>query len=490
MMRLMLLAGGLTAAQAAVAEPLFEDRSGGLIPHEYTGDWVHFVGGGVAIFDCNRDALPDVFAAGGSSPARLMINQGQFEFSDGGSFATAVTGAYPIDIDGDGEVDLAVLRDGANQLLLGAGDCTFEDASADWGFDGGDAWTTAFTATWEGDRPTLVFGNYVDRTDPDGPFGACAAHDLHRPSTDGYVTAKIEPGFCTLSMLASDWQRNGTPMLRISNDRHYHQDEGFEQMFDLTSLSQKDGWPEQKLWGMGIASADVTGDGKPEVMLSSMGDQLLQINEGNGFSDAPYSQGTFATRPHTGEDTRPSTGWHTEFADVDNDGLLDLFIAKGNVDAMPEAAAFDPNNLLIQRTEGTFREAAATAGVASGERSRGAGLADFDGDGRLDLIVVNRSAGMELYRNVTEDAGNWLSIELAQEGGNTRAVGAWVEVQANGKIQAREITVGGGHASGQALLVHFGLGDAEEAKVRVIWPDGEASDWQDLAINAAATVTR
>ena len=490
MMRLMFLAGGLAAAQVGVAEPLFEDKSANLVDHEYTGDWVHFVGGGVAIFDCNGDTFPDVFAAGGSSPARLMINQGQFEFSDGGSFSTAVIGAYPLDIDGDGEVDLAVLRDGANQLLQGAGDCTFEDASADWGFDGGDAWTTAFTATWEGDRPTLVFGNYVDRADPDGPFGACAAHDLHRPSPEGYVKTKIQPGFCTLSMLASDWQRSGTPMLRISNDRHYHQDEGFEQMFDLASLSQRDGWPEQKLWGMGIASADVTGDGKPEVMLSSMGDQLLQINEGEGFRDAPYGQGTFATRPHAGGDTRPSTGWHTEFADIDNDGLLDIFIAKGNVDAMPEAAAFDPNNLLIQRPDGTFREAAATAGVASGERSRGAGLADFDGDGRLDLVVVNRSAGMELYRNVTADVGNWLSVELAQEGGNTRAVGAWIEVQANGKTQAREVTVGGGHASGQALPMHFGLGDAKEAKARVIWPDGEASDWQEIAINAAATVTR
>ncbi len=79
-------------------------------------------------------------------------------------------GAYPIDIDGDGLTDLAVLRDGENVLLRGLGDCRFERANEAWGFDGGDAWTAAFSATWEGSAalPTLAFGNYLDlANDPD-----------------------------------------------------------------------------------------------------------------------------------------------------------------------------------------------------------------------------------------------------------------------------------------------------------------------------------
>ena len=67
---------------------------------------------------------------------------------------------------------------------------------------------------------------------------------------------------------------------------------------------------------MGIASHDLTGDGRPEVMLTSMADQLLMIAEGDGYVRAPLEWGTYATRPHTGEDGRPSTGWHAEFADV------------------------------------------------------------------------------------------------------------------------------------------------------------------------------
>src|SRR5690606_9551568 len=125
-----------------------------------------------------------------------------------------VTGAYPLDIDGDGLLDLAVLRVGANVLLQGQGDCTFRDATADWGLDGGTAWTTAFAATWEGDNawPTLAFGNYVNRDDPDGAFGVCQDHALFRPEGTRYgAQIPVAPGYCALSMLISDWARTARP---------------------------------------------------------------------------------------------------------------------------------------------------------------------------------------------------------------------------------------------------------------------------------------
>ena len=66
---------GAAAADPGPINPLFTDQSGGLpIQHSYTGDWEHFVGGGVAVFDCNGDALPELFAAGGENPARLFLN--------------------------------------------------------------------------------------------------------------------------------------------------------------------------------------------------------------------------------------------------------------------------------------------------------------------------------------------------------------------------------------------------------------------------------
>ena len=498
MKRIVVLACLLPAQ--GLAEPLFEplpDAFGQ--PHIYDGGWEHFVGGGAAIFDCNGDAKPDLFLAGGALPSTLFLNTTdghKIQFSALENVApTGVTGAYPIDIDSDGNLDLVILRAGANGLYRGLGDCSFEDATNLWNFHPGEAWSTAFSATWEAgqDFPTLAIGNYVDRGDPEGPFGACHDNELHRPGYDGYGDPEVlSPGYCALSMLISDWQRSGSAELRISNDRHYYAKGGHEEMWRLDPLgprTEEDGWAQVSLWGMGVASADITGDGRPEVMLTSMGDQLLQFNEGTGFKNAPYETGTFAQRPHVGDDLNPSTGWHAEFADVDNDGLLDLFIAKGNVDEMGEAAMADPNNLLIQTSDGKFVERSVEAGVASTERGRGGGLADFDGDGRLDLLVVNRRAPAEVWRNVS-DAGNWVAIELQQDGPNRRAVSGFVEVETDTIRQVREITIGGGHAGGQAGPIHFGLGTADSVRARAIWPDGSSSNWIQVTQGQIATIQR
>lgn len=497
----------LACAGTAQAQPLFTDRAANLpgSPHVYDGGWAHFVGGGVAVFDCNGDGLPEFLPAGGDNPAPLYLNTsapgGALRFFlaetqplDG---VTGTTGAYPLDMDGDGVLDLFILRVGPNVALKGLGDCRFEDATTAWGLPGTDRWSTAFSATWEPGqtRPTLAIGNYVDRTDPDGPFEACDQNTLLRPGADGYEPEiALEPGFCALSALFSDWARTGRADLRLSNDRHYYVRGGSEQMWSmepLRLLGAEDGWRNVSLWGMGIASRDLNGDARPDVMLTSMGDQLLQFSDGaTGFRDAPYAQGSYATRPHLGDDGRPSTGWHAQFGDVDNDGYADLFIAKGNVEQMPGNAMRDPNNLLMQQPDGTFTEASVEAGIATLERARGAALADLNADGLLDLIVVNRRDPLELWQNVTESTGNWLSVDLRQDGGNAFAVGAWIELRSGGHIQRQELTVGGGHAGGQALPLHFGLGDALSAEIRVQWPDGTTTDWQEVPANQPLTLRR
>ena len=90
-------------------------------------------------------------------------------------------GAYPLDIDSDGMMDLVVLRLGENQLMRGLGDCRFEGANEAWGFDGGDAWSTAFAAIWEKGQtwPTLAIGNYIDRKEEAFPWGSCTDNWLH-----------------------------------------------------------------------------------------------------------------------------------------------------------------------------------------------------------------------------------------------------------------------------------------------------------------------
>ena len=521
------------AASADTIAPRFEPVS---IPeHVYDGGWEHFVGGGVAALDCDGDRLPELYAAGGASHAVLLRNRGGMRFEEGtpGALAlTGVVGAYPLDLDGDGWTDLAVLRVGPNALLRGGPDCAFAPFEggpfADPALAGGDRWTTAFSATWEGGPareragsgvgarsagagnakgraepggavlPTLAFGNYVDRSDPEGPFEACDDTLLFRPEGDRYGPPLALDGHCALSMLFTDWGRRGRGDLRVSNDRQYYVRDGQEQMWAMEDTPRlygpQDGWRRHELWGMGIASRDLDGDGRPEVYLTSMGDQRLQSLEpgaaGPSYADAPFERGATAHRPHTGGDGRPSTGWHAVFGDVQNDGRDDLFVAKGNVEQMPGLAMDDPDTLLIGREDGTFAEAAAEAGVASMARGRGAALVDLDLDGRLDLVVANRRAPMLVYRNVTPGAGAWLGLALEQPGGNRNAVGAWIEVEAGGRGWSREVTVGGGHAGGVAGPEHFGLGEALDVRARVIWPDGLESDWVTLEPRQHATLRR
>jgi len=124
-------------ASVTSAPPRFiEETSGAGIPHTYDGGFEHAVGGGVAAFDCSGDGKPDLYLAGGSGPAALYRNEspigGAFRFArvrDPSTDLAGVNGAYPIDIDGDGITDLAILRNGGNVLLRGLGGCRFERAN-------------------------------------------------------------------------------------------------------------------------------------------------------------------------------------------------------------------------------------------------------------------------------------------------------------------------------------------------------------------------
>jgi hypothetical protein len=204
-----------------------------------------------------------------------------------------------------------------------------------------------------------------------------------------------------------------------------------------------------------------------------------------------------ATRPYAGDTNLASTAWHDEFADVNNDGLVDLFVAKGNVEAQLDLAARDPSNLFIGQPDGTFVEGAVDAGIVDYARARGGALVDLNRDGLLDMVVVVRRENVRLYRNVGSGSaaaaaalGNWIEIRLAQAEGNRDAIGAWLEVRVGERTMLREVTVGGGHASGELGPIHFGLGRAMTAQVRVTWPDGEVGPWQNVGANQRLLVER
>jgi len=496
---MLVLAGSARAGDTPVVPRFTEETQSSGIDSVYTGQWQYMVGGGVAAFDCNGDGFEDVLIAGGEKPATFYVNRStrggalKFEKQQSGLEFDAVTGAYPIDIDGDGIMDVVVLRVGENIVMKGKGNCQFTRANEDWGFAGGDGWSTAYAAEWEKGNswPTIAIGNYIDRTQELEPWGSCTPNVLQRPKDGGKGFApptELKPSYCPLSMLFTDWNNSGTADLRVANDREYYEG-GQEQMWQVRPgqppklYSKDDGWAYLRIWGMGLAGYDLDGDGYQEYAISSMADNKLQTlkdppKDGSApkpsFKDVAWPRGVTAHRPFEGSDLRPSTAWHVDFQDVNNDGLADLFIAKGNVSEMPDFAMSDPNNLLVQGKDGKFIEMADKAGVDSTATSRGAAFVDFNLDGLVDLLVVNRNSPAQVWRNVTQGAGNWIELRLTEPGTNVDAIGAMVEVKTDLGSQRREITSGGGHVSGQAGWVHFGIGAARNAQVRVRWP-GE--DW-------------
>jgi hypothetical protein len=264
----------------------------------------------------------------------------------------------------------------------------------------------------------------------------------------------------------------------MTNDRHYSVD-GEEQLWRVAEgepprlYTRDDGWQPLVIWGMGIASYDLTGDGYPEVFLTSQGDNKLQMladgPDQPNYRDVAIAHGVTAHRPYAGDVS--SSTLASGFQDVNNDGNIDLFISKGNVDAMPEYATRDPSNLLLGRSDGTFVEVGDAAGIVSFERGRGAALVDLNLDGMLDLVQVNRRANVSLWRNVgwgteqPDPMGNWIAVPLRPPGDRSW-VGVWITTdrQARGDDRRRS-------RERRFRRIHVGIGEADSTSPAMA--DGE-----------------
>ncbi len=284
----------VTAPAPAIPRFIEETDASGL-QSRFEGEGEYLVGGGVATFDCDGDGLPEVYVTAGVNKAKFYRNRStrggpiKLQEERSGLALTNAIGAYPLDIDGDGHTDLVVLRVGEVQIFRGLGNCKFQRANEAWSVQTSNGWHTAFSATWESGQhwPTLAIGTYVDRTKPEFPWGSCTAVMLLRPASTNASTGKgfappvpLVPGHCALSMLFSDWGRTGVADLRVSNDREYYKG-GQEQLWKLPPgeppvlYTAAQGWKPLQIWGMGIASHDLDGDGRPQVFLTSMSDNKL-----------------------------------------------------------------------------------------------------------------------------------------------------------------------------------------------------------------------
>jgi hypothetical protein len=196
--------------------------------------------------------------------------------------------------------------------------------------------------------------------------------------------------------------------------------------------------------------------------------------------------------------TFPFLSWGTVFADLDNDGDLDLAIANGHiypqVDAHPEfGATYAQRNLLLENTgDGHFADATGRAGPGF-ERvqpSHGLAAGDFDNDGDLDLLISNLDAPPNLLRN-DSTRGGWLTVVLEAPPGGGPTIGARVEATVAGKTLVRDLASSESFMSVNDPRLHFGLGSARWVdRLEVRWPDGTRTALTHVEANRFITVRK
>ena len=249
--------------------------------------------------------------------------------------------------------------------------------------------------------------------------------------------------------------------------------------------------------GMGVALGDYDLDGFTDFYITNIDDAVLLRNNGDGtFSERTRDAGV--GRGRIGVPEGYSVGWGTAFFDYDNDGDQDLYLAAGYLDTDPDTNPVQqPNALFRNDGDGTFTDLPPwSSGANDPGFGRGAAYGDFDGDGCLDLYVVNigefegRPGVAKLFRNNCASGNNWLMVRAVGTLSNRDGIGATIAVTATGSTQRRTVTAGSSQMSQHMLAAHFGLGAAAHVDTLTVrWPSGRFRTLTNLAANQVLVVT-
>jgi hypothetical protein len=177
------------------------------------------------------------------------------------------------------------------------------------------------------------------------------------------------------------------------------------------------------------------------------------------------------------------------FADFDLDGVLDLVGVNGHVETsvqevQPTVTYRQPPLLFRGLGAGRFADVTAQAGAGFAQPfvGRGLAVADFDGDGRPDVVLTENGGPAHIFRNVSDGAGKAVRLVLGSNGKNRDAIGARVTCTMGRKKRVDEVSGGDGYLSVNERTITLGLGSAAKLDaVDVRWPDGSSASARDLA---------
>ncbi len=507
------------------------------------------MGGGAAFFDYDHDGWLDIFLVNGSSfdPAvrdrrptsYLFHNNRDGTFTDvtrkaGLTHTGWGQGCCVGDYDNDGFDDLFVSYWGHNVLYRNNGDGTFTDVSGKAGVSGtGTSWGAGccfldydrdgyldlFVASYvnfdpakaprPGDGPYCL---YNDIAVPCGPLGyAGGTNTLYRnrgdgtfedvsersgitsprgPSTMVFVGSNWRPtGSYGMGAASADFDNDGWPDIYVACDtapsllyRNNHDGTFREVAVPAGAAFDENG---VALAGMGVGVADYDADGLLDIVRTNFSEQVTTLyrNYGGAFEVASIRAGLGVNRKYL--------GFGVDFADFDNDGWKDLFIANGHVYAQIAGKKLhipyrQPKILYRNLGNGRFADVSAGAGPAIQAENLGRGCAfgDFDNDGDVDIVVNNLDGPPTLLRNDSESRNVSILIKCVGTRSNRSAIGTRVAVTCGGRRQIADVMSGSSYYSQNDLRLHFGLGQAAVAdRVELAWPSGAKDALEKLAAN-------
>ena len=529
----------------------------------------YYNGGGVSIGDLNNDGLPDIYFTGNQVKNKLYVNQGNLKFKDITAEAgvegesTWNTGTTMADVNGDGFLDIYVSAVvgvngfiGHNELYINNGDLTFTESSKEYGLDLENYSSQAafFDVENDGDLDVYILNHAVHTNESFGPAsirnkrvyesGDKLFLNENGKFTDVSEAAGIFGGANSygLGLSTADFNNDGFTDIYVGND--FHED-------DYYYLNNGDGTFTESLksyfghvsrFSMGNDAADINNDGFPDlltldmlpedetVLKASAGDDnvnlhalrterlgyhpqytrnMLQLNNaGEFFSETALMSGVAAT----------DWSWGALFADLDQDGVQDLFISNG-IPKRPndlDYIKFTSNDQIRNKLDKTtlvdnqalekMPSGAVTNYVFKGEVagifedmseiwiendsiiSTGVAYGDLDNDGDLDIVTNNINTSASIYINENSE-GDFVKIKLRSNTTNTHGIGAKAIMYTSSGKQFRQLYTTKAFQSSSEPLIHFGVSKlAEIDSISIIWPDQSIQTLRSIQKNANLTI--